>query len=210
MSMHNAIFYFFSALSILCATMVIVSKNPVRAVLNLIVTFVSMAALWLLLEAEFLAIALVLVYVGAVMVLFLFVIMMLNIDLASLKDGFAKFLPLGICISVLVVLGLITAVGPEDFGLQKYPEPMPHGADFSNIKDLGELLYVRYLFPFEIAGILLLVAIIASISLSFRGGKREGIAHKIALNPSLQNRAMKKDRLQIISMNAEKNQDDLC
>src|SRR2546430_3907386 len=124
--MEQLIFYFFAILLVFAAGMVITVKNPVHAALFLVLAFFSSAAIWLLLEAEFLAITLVLVYVGAVMVLFLFVVMMLDIDVSSRKEGFAKFLPLGICVSVLVVLGLVTAVGHEDFGSQKFPIPLPH------------------------------------------------------------------------------------
>lgn len=203
--MQQLVFYFFSTMALLSAIMVIVSRNPVRAVLSLIVTFISMAALWLLLEQEFLAITLILVYVGAVMVLFLFVIMMLDIELASVREGFAKFLPLGICVAVLVVLGLVTAVGPDDFGLQKYPEPVPHTADFSNVTTLGELLYTQYLYPFEIAGILLLVAIVAAIRLTFRGKRKIGNVSKIALEPSVQCQANKQNRVRMIKMESERN-----
>lgn len=204
MSVQNAIFYFFSTLALLSGMMVIISRNPVRAVLSLILTFISMAALWILLEAEFLAITLILVYVGAVMVLFLFVVMMLDIKQATIREGFAKFLPLGICVSVLVVLGLVTAVGPEDFGLQKYAEPLPHTAEFSNIQTLGELLYTRYLYPFEIAGILLLVAIVASISLTFRR-KIDRLRKNSAVNPAAQSQVTKKDRLRVLQMKSEEN-----
>lgn len=207
MTIPQVVFYLFSAMALLSGIMVIVAKNPVRAVLSLILTFISMAALWLLLEAEFLALTLVLVYVGAVMVLFLFVVMMLDIDLSSKREGFAKFLPLGICISVLVVLGLVTAVGPEDFGSQKYPVPLPHVATFSNVQALGELLYTHYLYPFEIAGILLFIAIVAAISLTFKGKKNHAIGGPIAKEPlaSLQLQANKKDRLRIIQMDSERN-----
>ena len=194
--MEQLVFYFFSTMALLSATMVIVSKNPVRAVLSLIVSFISMAALWLLLEAEFLAITLVLVYVGAVMVLFLFVIMMLDIELASIREGFSKFLPLGICVSVLVVLGLVAAVGPEDFGLQKYSAPVPHAANFSNIEVLGELLYTQYLYPFEIAGVLLLVAIVAAIRLTFRGKQKK---------PEQRLQATKENRLRVLKIKSERN-----
>jgi NADH-quinone oxidoreductase subunit J len=198
MTLSEGVFYFFSAMALVSGTMVIVAKNPVRAVLSLIVTFIAMSSLWLLLEAEFLAIALVLVYVGAVMVLFLFVVMMLDIGESSRREGFAKFLPLGICVSVLVVLGLVTAVGHEDFGAQKYPIPVPHEASFSNINALGELLYTEYLYPFEIAGILLLVAIVAAISLTFKG--RRLLTHSVMDEPV---QASKKNRLRIVKMESE-------
>ncbi len=201
MTIPELVFYFFSAMALLSGIMVIVAKNPVRAVLSLILSFISMAALWLLLEAEFLAITLILVYVGAVMVLFLFVVMMLDIDISTRREGFAKFLPLGICVSVLVVLGLVTAVSHEDFGTQKYPIPVLKELTFSNISVLGELLYTQYLYPFEIAGVLLLVAIVAAISLSFKG--KGALRDDSLIEPGLQVQASKKDRLRIVKMKSE-------
>jgi NADH-quinone oxidoreductase subunit J len=132
-SIQQASFYSFALLAILAASMVIISKNPVRAVLFLVLTFVATAGIWLLLEAEFLSIILVLVYVGAVMVLFLFVVMMLDIELASLQEGFTRYLPLGICVAALVVLGLAYAIGPKEFGLNQITPPIPHPENFSNI-----------------------------------------------------------------------------
>lgn len=195
MTLELILFYFFSAITLLSAIMVIVAKNPVRSVLSLIITFFSMAALWLLLEAEFLALTLLLVYVGAVMVLFLFVIMMLDIDFAALRSGFTRYLPIGLCVSVLVIVGLITAVGPETFGIKHFVSPTPNPPDFSNVQALGTLLYTEYLYPFEIAGFLLLVAIIAAISLTFRGRR-----FNKALNPAVQVQVTKSERLKIVKM----------
>ncbi len=199
MTMQQVMFYIFSGLALFAGSMVIVSKNPVRAVLFLVLTFISMSGLWMLLEAEFLAITLVLVYVGAVMVLFLFVVMMLDIELASVREGFSRYLPVGISVSVLVVVALVSAVGPKEFGLEKVPAPAPYPVDFSNVKALGELLYTQYLYPFEIAAILLLVAIIAAISLTFRG-RRESKAP----NPSQQVQVRKADRIRLVKMKPEK------
>lgn len=197
MTIEQLVFYGFSALAILSASMVIVSKNPVRAVLFLILTFFATASLWVMLEAEFLAVTLVLVYVGAVMVLFLFVVMMLDIELASLREGFARYLPVGLCVSVLVVVGLIYAVGPRDFGLLKIPSPEP-AANFSNAQALGTLLYTEYLYPFELAGVLLLIAIIAAIALTFRG-RRENKSP----NPAWQVSVQKKDRIRLVKLESE-------
>jgi len=191
---QQILFYFFAGLTLLSAIMVIVARNPVRSVLSLVVSFFSMGALWILLEAEFLAMTLVLVYVGAVMVLFLFVVMMLDIDHAYVKSSFTRYLPIGLGVSVLVALGLIYAVGPENFGLEQFTDSMPP-ASSSNATLLGTLLYSQYLYPFEIAGFLLLVAIIAAINLTFRGTK-----HRKTQNSADQIRVQKKDRLRIVKM----------
>lgn len=185
------IFYAFSALAIFAASMVVVSKNPVRAVLFLVLTFFATAGLWVLLHAEFLAITLVLVYVGAVMVLFLFVVMMLDVDLSAVREGFSRFLPLGLLVAALVVFGLIFAVGAKQFGIHIVPIPPAQAANFSQVEQLGIRLYTEFLYPLELAGVLLLVAIIAAISLTFRG--RRGT---IAPNPDEQLKAHKKDRIQ--------------
>lgn len=198
MTLLQSFFYLFSALTLTSATMVIVSRNPVRAVLFLVLTFFTMAGVWMLLEAEFLAITLVLVYVGAVMVLFLFVVMMLNIEEATLRSGFARYLPLGICISVLVVVGLVYAIkeGPLEFVPLK---ASPYSAEVSQVKRLGELLYTHYVYPVEVAGVLLLVAIIAAISLTFRGQRA-----KKTPRPSEQVQWQKTDRITLINLKDEK------
>jgi len=193
MTTAQILFYAFSALAILSASQVILSKNPVRAVLYLVLTFFIMGGVWLLLEAEFLAITLVLVYVGAVMVLFLFVVMMLDVDLATVRSGFTRYLPLGLCVSVLVVVGLVYAVSQGQFGLEHFKTPEPLPASYSGVKHLGELLYTQYLYPFELAGILLLVAIIAAISLTFRGSRGSK-----APAPDKQIQVSKKDRLRMV------------
>lgn len=198
MSIAQTVFYAFSALAILAASMVIFAKNPVRAVLFLILTFFATSGLWMLLEAEFLAIILVLVYVGAVMVLFLFVVMMLDIELAQTREGFIRYLPLGLGISTAVVLALIYAVGEKEFGLAVFGSPIPHDKTFSNIKALGALLYTQYWYPFEIAGVLLLVAIVSAISLTFRGKKENK-----AKDPAWQVAVQKRDRVRLIKMKSE-------
>lgn len=199
LNIGSVTFYAFAALAILSASMVVISKNSVRAVLFLVLTFFATAGLWMLLEAEFLAVTLVLVYVGAVMVLFLFVVMMLDVELASVREGFARFLPVGLSVAALVVFGLVFAVGAKHFGANIVPAPEPHAANFSNVEDLGILLYTRFLYPFELAGILLLVAIIAAISLTFRGKRGT-----IAPNPTDQLKVQKEDRVKLVKMDSEK------
>ena len=185
-------FYGFSTLSILAAIMVISSKHSVRAALFLVLTFVSTSAVWLLLESEFLAITLVLVYVGAVMVLFLFVVMMLDVDKAKKSALFTRYLPVGLFIGTSIIAALIFIVTLDTFKLIPIPEPRLEG--YSHIVTLGELLYSDYLLPFELAGVILLVAIIAAITLTFRGTKRSR-----KQNPALQVNVNKSDRLKIIS-----------
>lgn len=194
-TLEQIVFYTFSILAIVSAGLVVISRNSVRAVLCLVLTFFATAGLWLLLEAEFLAVTLVLVYVGAVMVLFLFVIMMLDVEIAAMREGFTRYLPVGLCISVLVVVSLVYAVGSKNFGLKHVNLPAPHSIHFNNVQVLGEALYTRFLYPFELAGILLLVAIIAAIGLTFRTRKTS-----LASSPQLQIQVQKKDRVRLVKM----------
>lgn len=189
------VFYFFSFIATLSALMVIISKNSVHSVLSLILCFFATGAIWLLLEAEFLALTLVLVYVGAVMVLFLFVVMMLDVELASIREGFTRHLPLGLCVAVLIIIGLVYAVASRNFGSSHFPIPEPHAASFSQVKSLGILLYSDYLYPFELAGVLLLVAIVAAISLTHREPRDKKVP-----KVSNQMQVQKADRLTILKM----------
>ncbi len=169
-----------------------------QAVLCLVLTFFSAAALWLLLEAEFLAITLILVYVGAVMVLFLFVVMMLDVDFAALRQGFVKHLPIGLLLGFGLFGAIYWVIRFEIFGSEKVPEPAKHEQGYSNVEELGRLLYGEYFYPFEIAGVILLVAIIAAISLTFRG-RRERKGQSVRE----QHRVLKEERLKIVSMKSE-------
>ncbi len=200
--MEQMIFYTFAALLLFSATMVVIVRNPIRAALFLILAFFTSAGIWLLLEAEFLAMTLVLVYVGAVMVLFLFVVMMLDIDLAPLQEGFAKYLPLGILVAALITIEMIAVLGASHFGLDIVAAPIPHPAGYSNTKEIGLLLYTIYVYPFEIASVILTVAIIAAITLTLRKKKSK------FQNVSEQVKARAKDRLRIIKMDAVKKQDN--
>lgn len=199
MTIEQLTFYVFAAILVFAAVMVITVRNPVHASLFLVVAFFNSAVLWLLLEAEFLAITLVLVYVGAVMVLFLFVIMMLDINIARLREGFAKYLPVAVVVAVIMVVEMVFVVGPSNFGLEKFSEPARHAADYSNTKELGSVLYTQYLYPFEIAAAILLVAIIAAISLTLR--RRPGTRHQ-QIDKQVAVRAA--DRLRIVKMDSEK------
>ena len=135
MSFTELVFYIFSAVMIIGALRVISARNPVHSALSLVLTFFATAAIWLLLEAEFLAITLVLVYVGAVMVLFLFVVMMLDINLTSMREGLMKFLPIGLLFALLLIAQMIVVVGPENFGFESFAAPAAHAADYSNTKE---------------------------------------------------------------------------
>ncbi|MDX1459648.1 MAG: NADH-quinone oxidoreductase subunit J [Xanthomonadales bacterium] len=197
------VFYLFSAIMVAAAGCVITVRNPVYAALFLVLTFFSAAAIWLLLAAEFLAIVLIVVYVGAVMVLFLFVVMMLDINLAPLKEGFVRYLPVGIVVALLMAAELLTVLWTRDrFGADLYPMPGPVEAAASNTAALGELLYTKYLLPFEVAGVILLVAIVSAVTLTLR--KRKGVRSQ---SPSQQVRVRREERVRLVSMSPETGDD---
>lgn len=162
------IFYGFAALAVFSAFLVVVMNNPVRCVLALVLTFLASSVLWILAQAEFLALILVLVYVGAVMTLFLFVVMMLDIEVVSMKRHFVKYLPFGLILIAVLVSLLMYAISPEFLQLPLLQKAVKAGADYNNTKALGLVLYTDYMFAFEMAAVLLLVAIIAAISLAHR------------------------------------------
>jgi len=196
MGIEKIIFYVFAALSVYGALMVITVRNPVKAALYLVFTFFTSAGVWILLEAEFLAIVLVLVYVGAVMVLFLFVVMMLDINLAQLRAGFVRYLPLGVAVALAFAIMLIMLVGGDWFAANTPPPPAP--ADLSNTRELGRLLYTVYVYPFEIAAVILLVAIVAAIALTLR--RRSGVKYQ---TPGQQIAVHRQDRIRMIDMPPE-------
>lgn len=199
--MEQIIFYCFSAVLIFAATMVITVRNPVRAALFLVLAFFTSAGIWLLLEAEFLALTLVLVYVGAVMVLFLFVVMMLDINLSSLQEGFTRYLPLGILVAALITLEMLAVLGAAHFGLDIVPSPVPRPDDYSNTKAIGLLLYTAYVYPFEIASIILTVAIVAAITLTLRDNKS-----RKTQRVSEQVKVRSEDRVRIVKMDSVKSE----
>jgi NADH-quinone oxidoreductase subunit J len=199
MNIETIIFYFFAAVLVFAALRVITARNPVIAALHLVLAFFTAAAIWLLLRAEFLAIALVLVYVGAVMVLFLFVVMMLDINLERLREGFWSNLPLALTVGGLMVVEMIFVLGGRYFGLETLPAPADHGAGYSNTRELGRILYTDYVYPFELAAVVLLVAIIAAIALTMR--KRKDTKYQ---NPSKQIAVKREDRVRLVSMRSEK------
>ena len=198
----NVLFYVFGAVLVLTALGVITARNPVHCALFLVAAFLNSAVIWLLLEAEFLALTLVVVYVGAVMVLWLFVVMMLDIDVARLRQGFTRYAPLGALIALIVVaqIGLVVYVrklGLDDTAAAAVSRP----EGYSNTQELGHLLYTQYLYPFEIAAVILLVAIVAAITLTMRdrpGQKVQDIGKQVAVRA--------KDRVRIVKMDAEARQ----
>jgi len=199
MNFETIVFYVFSVLIVFAALRVITARNPVHAVLFLVLAFISSAGIWLLLEAEFLAITLVLVYVGAVMVLFLFVVMMLDINLDKLREGFWDYFPLAAFVGVLMAVEMAMVLGSKHFGPERIVSPPGHAADYSNTAELGRRLYTDYVFPFELAAVVLLVAIVAAIALTQRSRKDSKF-----IDPADQVRVKRNDRLKIISMPAEK------
>ena len=201
MAIEPIIFYSFGAILVLSAALVVTVRNPVHAVIFLVLAFFTSAAIWLLMEAEFLALALVLVYVGAVMVLFLFVVMMLDINVAPLREGFVRNLWVGIPVLFIVVAELAVVVGPQRFGLDKVAAPLRHAADYSNTKELGNVLYTVYMYPFELAAVVLLVAIVAAIALTLR--HRPQTKYQ---DPGEQVQVRRNDRVRIVKMASEKKQ----
>jgi len=198
MTFNEFVFYFFATVLVASALGVVTARNPVHAALLLVLAFFTSAAIWLQLQAEFLAITLVLVYVGAVMVLFLFVVMMLDINLAKLRAGFWSYLPLGAIVAVLLVIEmsimLSYAPGIAD---AEAPPVLPPG--YSNTKELGRLVYTEYVYPFEIAAVILLVAIVSAIALTLRRRKQTKY-----VDPAQQIAVRRQDRVRIVSMPAEK------
>jgi NADH-quinone oxidoreductase subunit J len=194
-------FYLFSAMLIVAALGVITARNPVHSVLLLVLSFFCCAAIWLLLEAEFLAIVLVLVYVGAVMVLFLFVVMMLDINIEEMREGFVRYLPVGALVALILaaqMIWVVGPVGPDVLDDESLNQAVRHAPDYSNTKELGRVLYTDYVLPFEIASVILLVAIVAAISLTLR--RRPKTRYQ---TPGNQVKVKRDDRLRIVKMDAE-------
>lgn len=192
---QDIVFYTLSAILLFAGLRVITTRNPVYAALFLVLAFFTAAGIWLLLEAEFLAIALVLVYVGAVMVLFLFVVMMLDINLDKLREGFWNALPVALPVGGLMAVEMVLIVGTRYFGADKVAAPAPHPAGYSNTAELGRVLYTDYLLPFELASVVLLVAIVAAIALTHRARK-----DRKSMDPAEQVRVKKADRIRILKM----------
>ena len=196
MDFQDLVFYTLSAILLLAGLRVITARNPVHSALALVLAFFTAAGLWLLLEAEFLAITLVLVYIGAVMVLFLFVVMMLDINLEELRKGFWSYLPAGLIVGGLMVVEMVMVLRGKDLGMAR---PVAHAADYSNTQALGRLLYTDYVYPFELAAVLLVVAMIAAIVLTHR--RRPGNKQ---ISPGLQVKVKRADRIRLVNVKPQK------
>ena len=193
------LFYAFSAVLIGAALGVILARNPVHSVLFLVLCFFNAAVLWLLIEAEFLALVLVLVYVGAVMVLFLFVVMMLDINIEKLREGFARNAPLGALIALIVIVELYYALWVRRLGIEVTGGTAPLPEHYSNTAQIGAVLYTEYVYPFQLAAVVLLIAIIAAITLTMRkrpGQKVQDISRQVSVRP--------RDRVRIVKMPTER------
>ena len=198
MEFKTFVFYFLSTILVLAGVRVITSRNPVHAALFLVLAFFTASGIWMLLQAEFLAIALVLIYVGAVMVLFLFVVMMLDINLDRLREGFWSYLPLGSIIALLMVAEMGLVLGGNYLGLMESSLPQTSVGD-SNVQAVGRLMFTDYVYPFELASIILLVGIVAAVALTQRGKRKNK-----AVDPSQQVFVKAKDRYRVLQMPAEK------
>jgi NADH-quinone oxidoreductase subunit J len=192
-------FYAFAAVTVIAALSVVTLRNSVHAVLALVLTFFSTACIWMLAEAEFLAIALIVVYVGAVMVLFLFVVMMLDIDQEKLREGFVKYLPVGLIVAVVMLVEMLGMIGVRMMNAQTMGENPATAAGMSNTAWLGQALYTQYLLPFEVAALILTVGVIAAVALTLR--QRTGVRHQQA---SEQVAVKASDRVRIVKMAAER------
>ena len=203
MSIELIAFYAFALVTVLAAGAVITLRNPVHAVLSLILTFFSTACLWLLLQAEFLGIALVLVYVGAVMILFLFVVMMLDLNLVPGREGFARYFPVAVIVAAVMLFEMLSLIGVRaEHASRALPGPDPAlAAGMSNLEWIGQALFTRFMLPFEIAAVILTVAIVVAVMLTLR--RREGTKHQ---DPSRQVMVRREDRIRLLKMKPEPRQ----
>ena len=199
MDLTTLSFYAFAVMGIAAAIGVISMKNPVHAALLLVLTFFSVACTWILAGAEFLGIALILVYVGAVMVLFLFVVMMLDIDVAPLREGFVRYLPLGLIVAVVMLVEICMLIGVKVLVQSPQATDAAAAADIPNTTCLARALFTDFLLPFEVAAVILTIAVVAAVMLTLR--RRTGVKHQ---DPAAQARVRSADRLRIVKMEATK------
>ena len=197
MDFQTFVFYFLSAILVFASLRVIIARNPVHAALHLVLAFFTCGGIWALLQAEFLAIAIILVYVGAVMVLFLFVVMMLDINIDRIRQGFWNYLPLGALLGLLMVMEMGLVLGSKYFQVPAAEALTPAGV--SNTKSIGALMFSDYVYPFELASLILLVGMIAAIVLTYRGPKKSKYT-----NPNQQVFVKAKDRVRVLQMPVEK------
>jgi NADH-quinone oxidoreductase subunit J len=199
MEFKTLVFYFLAVILVVASLRVVTLRNPVHAALHLVLAFFSASGVWILLQAEFLAIALILVYVGAVMVLFLFVVMLLDIDLDRLREGFWSYLPLGSVVALLVVAEMVLVLLVGKYGEVLESEVPSMDAAFSNAQAVGRLLFTEYVYPFELASVVLLVGIVAAVALTFRGKRGSKL-----VDPSEQVFVKSEGRVRLVRMPAEK------
>lgn len=197
MTFEQLVFYILAGIAVISSGMMITVNNPVKAALWLVLAFISTGAVWITAQAEFLGIVLILVYAGAVMVLFLFVIMMLDINLVRLREGFTRYLPIGILAAIAIFAMMYMVLGPEHFGLDKTGEPVKHAGDYSNTAVLGAQLYTVHAYAFILAAVLLLVAIVAAIALTIRRRSPHEVKYQ---NIDRQVRVQAKDRFTMVKM----------
>ena len=203
MTYELAAFYTFATVTVLAALGVILVRNPVHAVLSLVLTFFSAAMLWLLLQAEFLGVVLVLVYIGAVMVLFLFVVMMLDVNTAPLREGFVRHLPLTFAVVILMAVEMVMLIGRSRFEVGLSATDPAAAAGKTNLQWIGETLFSRYILPFEIAAVILTVALVVAVLLTLR--RRPGTKHQ---DPGRQVAVRRDDRVRLVKMPSEPPQED--
>jgi len=203
MNFETLIFYFLSSILLFAGLRVITARHPIHAALYLVLAFFTSAGLWLMLEAEFLAITLVLVYIGAVMVLFLFVVMMMDLDLQRLRQGFRESMPLAALVGGLMIMEMVMILARKSF-IPDFASVEPHhAADYSNTKELGRLLYTDYVYPFELAAVVLLIAIVAAIAITLR--RRKNTKHQ---DPAEQVKVRRADRIRMVSMPSQKQSEE--
>ena len=190
-------FYVFAAATVMSAVGVISIRNPVHAALLLVLTFFSVACTWILVGAEFLGIALILVYVGAVMVLFLFVVMMLDVDVTPLREGFVRYLPIGLVVAVVMLAEMLTLIGIKAMVAAPFATDTAAAANIPNTTWLARALFTDFMLPFEVAAVILTIAVVAAVMLTLR--RRVGAKHQ---NPSEQSRVRAGDRLRMVKMDA--------
>ena len=198
MDFKTFVFYFISTILVYASLRVVTLRNPVHAALHLILAFFSASGVWILLQAEFLAIALILVYVGAVMVLFLFVVMMLDINIDRLREGFWSYLPLGSIVALLMVAEMGLVLGGTYFNFFENDVPQAERG-YSNVQAVGRLLFTEYVYPFELASVVLLVGIVAATALTLRGKRKSK-----SVSPTQQVFVKAKDRVRVLKMPSEK------
>ena len=192
-------FLIFAAVAVVSAGGVISVRNPVHAALCLVLTFFTVACTWIIAGAEFLGVALVLVYVGAVMVLFLFVVMMLDVDIAPLREGFVRYLPLGLLVSVVMLVEMLTLIGVKAQMAAGFGQDPAEAEGLSNTQWLARTLFSEFMLPFETAAVILTIAVIAAVMLTLR--RRPGVKHQ---DPAEQSRVRAQDRIRMVKMDAER------